>query len=88
MGNFRVVLDFSGHAVFAMAERGIPLEWVERVASGPDLRTMDPRNPELERFYGRVPEFGNRILRVVLNTRVEPWRVVSVFFDRSMKGKL
>jgi hypothetical protein len=38
---------------------------------------MDPRDPELERFYERVPEFGNRILRLV-----------SVFFDRSMKGKL
>ena len=87
-GTFLKMLDFSGHAVFAMAERGIPVEWVERVAWGPALRTMDPRDPELERFYGRVPEFGNRILRVVLNTRVEPWRVVSVFFDRSMKGKL
>ncbi len=82
------MLEFSEHATFAMTERGIAMEWVTRVAQSPDLRLEDPRDPELERFYGRIPQFGNRVLRVVLNTRVEPWRVVSVFFDRSMKGKL
>jgi hypothetical protein len=86
--NFHWMLEFSEHALFALGERGIALEWVERVAEAPDLRVDDPRDPELERFYGRVPEFGGRVLRVVLNTRVEPWRVVSVYFDRSMKGKL
>jgi hypothetical protein len=35
-----------------------------------------------------IPEFGGRVLRVAVNTAVEPNRVVSVFFDRKMKGKL
>ena len=35
-----------------------------------------------------APEFGGRVLRVTVNTAVEPNRVVSVFFDRRMKGKL
>ena len=34
------------------------------------------------------PEYGNRVLRVATNTKVAPWRVVSVFFDRTMKNKL
>ena len=39
-------------------------------------------------FVLNIKERGNRILRVAVNTRVAPWRVVSVFFDRNMKGKL
>ena len=43
------------------------------------------------KFYTRmtrIPEQDNRMLRVTINTRVAPSRVVSVFFDRNMKGKL
>ena len=36
----------------------------------------------------RFPEHGDRVLRVVVNTSVVPERVVSVYFDRAMKGKL
>lgn len=82
------MLEFSEHARFAASERGIGAEWVERVVKTPSLCLQDPRDPELERFYGPIPEFNNRVLRVVVNTKVAPWRVVSVFFDRSMKGKL
>ena len=64
------------------------LEWVERVAAEPALRTPDPNDPTVERFYGRIPEYDDRVLRVVVNTRVVPWRVVSVFFDRSMREDL
>ena len=35
-----------------------------------------------------IPEFGGRVLRVAVNKAVERNRVVSVFFDRKMKGKL
>ena len=42
----------------------------------------------VERLYRKIPEFGGRVLRVAVNTTVEPNRVVSVFFDRQMKGKL
>ena len=42
----------------------------------------------MERRYRRIPEHGGRVLRVAVNTAVEPERVVSVFFDRKMKGRL
>ena len=81
-------LQFTGHAVHVMAERMVLMEWVERVVAEPALRTPDPNDPEVDRFFRRIPEQRDRVLRVVVNTRVAPWRVVSVFFDRSMRGVL
>ena len=49
-------------------ERVIPTEWIERTVSEPELRAGDPGDPELERFYARVPERDDRVVRVVVNT--------------------
>ncbi len=81
-------LDFTRHAVHAMEERMIPREWVESAVAEPALRTSNPNDPEVERLFRRIHEQGDRVLRVAVNTRVAPWRVVSVFFDRSMRGEL
>ena len=81
-------LSFTRHAVHAMAERMIPVEWVERVVAEPALRVSDPNEPAVERFFRPIPKQGDRVLRVAVNTCVAPWRVVSVFFDRNMRGKL
>ena len=83
-----VKLEFTKHALHAMTERAIPMEWVEWVIAEPALREPDLDDPEVERFFRRIPEQGDRVLRVAMNTHVAPWRVVSVFFDRNMKGKL
>ena len=69
-------------------ERAIPIEWVERVLAEPEIREPDPNDPEVERFFRRIPKNDDRVLRVAVNVRGIPWRVVSVFFDRSMRGKL
>lgn len=81
-------LEFTKHAVRAMAERMIPIEWVERAVATPVLRIPDPNDSEIERFFCEIPEHDDRVLRVAINTCVAPWRVVSVFFDRAMKGRL
>ena len=81
-------LRFTRHAREAAAERQIPVLWVEQAVAEPELRTDDPGDPDVERFFRRVPEQDGRVLRVAVNTRVEPWRVVSVFFDRDMRGRL
>ena len=81
-------LEFTKHAVRAMAERMIPIEWVERAVANPMLRAPDPNDHEIERFFCEIRERDARVLRVAINTRVAPWRVVSVFFDRTMKGRL
>ena len=80
--------ELTRHARKALAEREIPIEWVERAFSQPELRLPDPDDAAVERRYRKIPEFGGRVLRVAVNITVEPNRVVSVFFDRKMKGKL
>ena len=80
-------LEYTKHALHGMAEHSISIEWVEFVVGEPELRMSDPNDSEVERFYRRIPEHGNRVLRVAVNTNVAPWRVVTVFFDRSMRGE-
>lgn len=81
-------LEFTKHAIRVLAERKISREWVERTVREPELRQPDPNDPFVERFFRRIPENGDRTLRVAVNTRVAPWRVVSVFFDLSKREKL
>ena len=81
-------LEYTKHALHVMEERSIPAEWVESAVAEPALRAPDPNDREVERFFRSIPEHGNRALRVAVNTRVVPWRVVSVFFDRSKRGEL
>lgn len=80
--------ELTKHAAKALAEREILIEWMERTMSAPEKILPDPQNPAVERRFRRIPEFGGRVLRVAVNTKVAPNRVVSVFFDRRMKGKL
>jgi hypothetical protein len=56
--------------------------------SSPELKQPDPDDVEVERYFRRITQFENRVLRVVVNITVEPPRVVSIYFDRKMKGKL
>ena len=80
--------DLTNHARRAAVEREILIEWIERTLDAPELIVPDPNDPAVERCFRRVPEFDGRVLRVAVNKTVEPQRVVSVFFDRKMKGKL
>lgn len=36
----------------------------------------------------RIPEFGDRVLRVIYNATTEPTVIVTAYFARTMKGKL
>jgi hypothetical protein len=80
--------ELTQHAKKVLAERGISPEWVARTLANPELTRPDPSDATVERRFRRIPEFGGRVLRVAVNTSVEPCRVVRVFFDRQMKGQL
>lgn len=84
----KIRYELTGHAVTVMAEREIPVEWVERVLAQPERTEPDGTDPELQHALGRIPEWGDRVLRVVYNKTREPWRVVTVYFDRGMRGRL
>lgn len=81
-------MEYTAHALRVIKERKIHLEWIDRAVSEPDLRIDDPEDIEVERFYKRISERNDRVLRVAVNTRINPWRVVSVFFDRGMRKRL
>ena len=76
------------HAEERIAERGINLEWVKQVLSNPEQIDPDKEDPEVLHALGVVPEYGGRVLRVMYNQTVTPWRIVSVHFDRKLKGEL
>jgi hypothetical protein len=78
--------ELTQHARQVLAERAIAIEWMERTLDNPQWISPDPGDPKVERYFRRIPEFGDRVLRVAVNTSVVPNRVVSVFFDRTQKG--
>lgn len=84
----KIDYELSAHAMTVMAERGILQTWVERVLTSPEHTEPDATDPLLRHALGRVPERGDRVLRVVYNETVRPWRVVTAYFDRAMRGRL
>jgi hypothetical protein len=66
-----------------MRERGILRDWVEAVLTHPDRQAR--ATDGTAHFLKRVPEYGGRWLRVVLNDAVDPPLVVTVFFDRRVR---
>jgi hypothetical protein len=53
-----------------------------------DQCEADPTDADAKHALKVIPEMGNRVLRVVYNETVAPVRIISVFFDRSMRGRL
>jgi Domain of unknown function (DUF4258) len=80
--------ELTQHARIVVAERQIQVAWVERALSAPNRVDPSASDPALESRFVCIPEFGDRILRVVVNKQVAPERVVSAYFDRAMKDKL
>jgi hypothetical protein len=81
-------LLFSLHALDVLEERQITKDWVQRVVDHPVLVMTDSVDPNLEHALAPIPEREGRVLRVVYNHDVDPIRVVTAFFDRTMRGKL
>lgn len=70
------------HARDVLEKRQIARSRVERALEAPELIEADPVDSELEHRVTCVPEFQNRVLRVIVNTKKTPPRVVTAFFDR------
>lgn len=72
--------NLSAHTRDVLKERNIPEEWVWRTLHNPDRENVGIDNNA--HYFKSIPEYGARILHVVVNPRVSPKRVVTVFFDR------
>jgi hypothetical protein len=71
-----------------IGERKISSDWIGRVLAHPLMVEQDREDPELRHALGRIPEHGDRILRVIYNATMKPWSVITAFFDRRMGGVL
>lgn len=83
-----IAYELSAHAACVLVEREITPAWVERVLLNPQCTQPDMSDPTLWHALGRIAERDDRVLRVIYNPTVQPWRVVTAYFDRGMRGRL
>lgn len=78
----------TNHARRVIEERKIHTEWINRTLERPQRTERDRHDPNLNHALAPIPEFGDRVLRVVYNKTDSPWKIVTAYFDRTMKDKL
>lgn len=78
----------SKHAQKSTQEREIRPEWISQTMTAPARTEPDADDPELLHALQIIPEFDYRVLRVIYNRTKTPPVIVTVYFDRAMKGKL
>ena len=55
------------HASTTIRERRIQLDWIEATLSAPMQTEVDTDDPQLTHVLRVIPEFGDRVLRVIYN---------------------
>ena len=80
--------ELSAHALIRIQERKIEISWLEQALTKPQRTEPDAEDPALEHRLAVIAEKDYRVLRVVCDPRSDPLKVVTVHFDRGMKGKL
>lgn len=80
--------ELSEHAATRMSERKIEVAWVEETLLNPQQIERDTDDPQLEHRLAPISARDYRVLRVVCDPRQTPLKIVTVHFDRSMKGNL
>lgn len=78
------MLRLTDHVRQRMAERRIPVSWVEAAVQSPDWTGRD-RNPELAHAFKEIADFGGRILKVVHRRDGADILVVTAYFDRGAR---
>lgn len=79
-------LDLSVHAHEMLEERQIDEAWIAFAIQGPE--SIEQPGDGTVHYLVRIAARDNRVLRVVVNPSTTPPRLVTVFFDRRMKGRL
>lgn len=78
----------SQHAQARLAQRKIEVAWLEQAITNPQRPEPDPDDPGMEHRLAVIVERAHRVWRVVCDLRQNPLRIVTVHFDRSLKGQL
>ena len=80
--------ELSEHALTRLRERKNETTWLEQAITNPESVKADPDDPGLEHRLPAIAERDYCVLRVVCDPRQSPLKIVTVHFDRSIKGKL
>ena len=75
----------SKHFSMMLQERGIESDWVDLARERPDR--VENHDDGTCHYLKKIPDRGDRWLRVVVNVLVDPERAVTAFFDRRLKRK-
>lgn len=78
----------TAHAQVVISAREIQLEWIKRALETPKKTEADKYDVTLLHALIPIIEKEDRILRVVYNKEVSPWRIVTAYFDRTIRGKI
>ena len=81
------VYHLTSHAEAAALKRKIDLSWIERALAEPEWTEPDQAKPGVMHAFLRIAERNYRVLRVVYNPSVHPLRVITVYFDRRLRGR-
>ncbi len=76
-------MEDSIHFADMLQERGILREWVDAAIEAPE-RTEE-HDDGTRHYIKRIPEFGDRWLRVIVNVTAFPGKRVTAFFDRRLR---
>jgi hypothetical protein len=82
------MFDMTKHAAAVISARSIKKEWIEAVLSSPMLVQPDTDDAELEHRLAVIPDYDNRVLRLVVKQNTQPVLIITAYFDRTMKEKL
>jgi hypothetical protein len=77
-------LKLSKHSRDMLKERNILEGWVWLTISKPDREEVGI--DDNTHYFKKIPERGGRILHIVVNPHSSPKKVVTVFFDRRVRG--
>ncbi|MBS3909095.1 MAG: DUF4258 domain-containing protein [Actinobacteria bacterium] len=75
--------EFSEHAYDMLKERNISETWVKLAIEEPEMK--ESKDDGTVHYVRAIEEHEGRYLRVVVNTYANPWRIVTVFFDRRLR---
>ena len=80
-----MAVRLSIHTQREMPGRGITEAYMEAVLANPAYTMPDPIDQTLTRSFGRIPAFGNRMLRVVHRPEGIDVFVVTATWDRGAR---
>jgi len=78
--------EYTKHAYDMFMVRNINEMWVNDAIDNPER--IEAKEDGTVHYIKRVIEFGGRYLRVVVNQDSDTKKIVTLFFDRKLGGKL